>query len=185
MPVETKSSKRKIIDIILLVVLLIVVAGAWFIFVNKTNKDAENRQKAADVVAKANEPQTSTKKIQNLGTPIFLQISTDTSKLPSGTDSGFVAIMKERTAGFSGCKEKALAGITIDKISDDFVRGAVLCNGGTVTYWYKLDGSWKEMGVKNTATCAEVEKAKIPVEFLSTCLDKSGNEIQNPVGIYR
>lgn len=105
----------------------------------------------------------------------------DEAQLPESTPDSFIEYMKEKLSKFD-C-DSSTGGITVTKISNDFVGGGVGCEGGFSAVWYQNSDIWQEFGSQDTPPCTDVESLKIPIEFVATCIDlETAKEKPNPNG---
>ena len=112
---------------------------------------------------------------------LLLKEPGDELKLPDTTPESFVEYMKGKLVAFE-C-DSDTGGITVSKISDEFVSGGVGCEGGFSAVWYQNSEIWQEFGSQDTPPCTDVESLKIPIEFVATCIDMdTAKEKPNPNG---
>lgn len=112
---------------------------------------------------------------------LLLRKPGDESLLPETASESFVEYMKEKLSVFE-C-ESETGGITISKVSTEFVSGGGGCEGGYAAFWYMKEGVWQELGTQDTIPCIDVIASAIPIEFIDGCFDETtGLTKANPNG---
>lgn len=136
--------------------------------------------KVEETPTEKSEPEATTlRKITEVD--LLLKEVGDEAQLPEITPASFIEYMKEKLSKFD-C-DSSTGGVTVTKISDEFVGGGVGCEGGFSAIWYQNSEIWQEFGSQDTPPCTDVESLKIPVEFIATCIDlETAKEKPNPNG---
>lgn len=112
---------------------------------------------------------------------LLLKEPGEEAQLPENTPTTFIEYMREKLSKFDCDVESG--GITITKVSDEFVGGGVGCEGGFSAVWYQKSDIWQEFGTQDTPLCNDVVNLKIPLEFIATCIDlETAKEKPNPNG---
>ena len=159
------------------------------IFGNDTSSSTKSSPTEDPVITETEEvdsveetPALETSKTNITEVDLLLKKLGDESLLPEVASDSFVEYMKEKLSVFE-C-ESETGGITVSKVSSEFVSGGGGCEGGFyAAFWYKIDGEWQELGAQDTIPCTKVVETAIPIEFIDGCFDETtGTTIANPNG---
>lgn len=183
------------LGIILLILLVISAIGFAVWRVHETGKAAKaSEQKTATSATSTQQETKKTNATTNnneltekelIRVNILMKKGGEEIKLPKNTPTTFVEYMKQRLIKFEiDCSDPVVEqGVSVTKISKNFIGGSISCDGGASVLWYLKNGEWQEFGFQYGPDCSFVMDNSIPSEFMDTCIDsKMNDQISNPNG---